>query len=70
MFLAASPSPGGYGFLIFVVFVITAIVIFVAMTRSMRRMRSHVDRGDFGAERPGRQDGQPAGREPGDPPAS
>lgn len=53
MVLAASSSGGGLGFLVFVAFVVAAIVIFIAMTRSMRRMRSHVDRGEFGAPRPG-----------------
>jgi hypothetical protein len=49
MFLAATASPGGLGFLVFVIFVIAAGLIFVAMRGSLRRMRSHVDRGDFGA---------------------
>lgn len=49
MLVAANPSSGGgLGFLVFAAFVVTAIVIFIAMNRSMRRMRSHVDRGDFG----------------------
>jgi uncharacterized membrane protein len=48
MTLADGASPGGLGFLVFVVFIIAAVVIFVAMSRSLRRMRSHVDRGDFG----------------------
>jgi uncharacterized membrane protein len=51
MYLADSPGPGGYGFLIFVIFVLAAIVIFIAMVRSMRRMRAHVDRGDFGVDK-------------------
>jgi hypothetical protein len=45
---AGSPGPGGLGFLILVVFIVAAVVIFWAMARSMRRMRSHVERGDFG----------------------
>jgi hypothetical protein len=48
MLVVAGPSPGGLGFLIVVVFFIAAVLIFMAMTRSMRRMRSHVERGDFG----------------------
>jgi uncharacterized membrane protein len=49
MTLADGGSSGGLGFLIVVVFIIAAVVIFIAMSRSLRRMRSHVDRGDFGA---------------------
>jgi hypothetical protein len=63
MFLVAGPSPGALGFLIVVVFFIAAVLIFTAMTRSMRRMRSHVDRGDFGRTDP--PDEPPAPR-PGD----
>lgn len=48
MTLADGGSPGGLGFLIFVVFIVVAIVLFLAMSRSMRRMRSNVDRGNFG----------------------
>jgi hypothetical protein len=50
MYLAASPGPGGFGFLIFLVFALAAVVIFIAMVRSMKRMRAHVERGDFGVD--------------------
>jgi hypothetical protein len=68
MLLADGPSPGGLGFLIVVVFVLAAAGIFVAMTRSMRRMRAHVARGDFGEgeSRPSSADQPPPG--PSDPP--
>ena len=67
MLLAAGSSPGGLGFLVFVIFVIAAVVIFLAMTRSLRRMRSHVDRGDFGARDDDGSAGPdaPPGRTPG-----
>jgi hypothetical protein len=69
MLFADGSSPGGLGFLVVVVFVIAAAGIFVAMTRSMRRMRGHVDRGDFGEDesRPSSADQSPPG--PSDPPA-
>jgi hypothetical protein len=51
MTLADGASPGGLGFLIVVVFIVAAVAIFIAMSRSMRRMRSNVDRGQFGAPR-------------------
>jgi hypothetical protein len=71
MVLADSASPGGLGFLIVVIFFIVAVLIFIAMTRSMRRMRANVARGEFAAreqpEPPG--PGRPGGGT-GDPPAS
>jgi hypothetical protein len=45
---AADAGPGGLGALIFVVFFVAAIALFIAMSRSMKRMRSNVDRGKFG----------------------
>jgi hypothetical protein len=48
MLLADNGSSGGLGFLILVIFIVVAVVIFIGMSRSMRRMRGHVDRGDFG----------------------
>jgi hypothetical protein len=48
MLFAADAGPGGLGALIFVVFFVAAIAIFIAMSRSMKRMRSNVDRGKFG----------------------
>jgi hypothetical protein len=63
MLLAANASPGGLGFVIFVAFIIAAVAIFLAMTRSMRRLRAHVDRGDFGTT-----DGGPGESRPGDDP--
>ena len=68
MLLAAGSSPGGLGFLVFVIFVIAAVVIFLAMTRSLRRMRSHVDRGDFAAPKDEGAAGPGAASEP--PPGS
>jgi hypothetical protein len=67
MFLAANSSSGGLGFLVFVIFLIAAGLIFVAMRGSLRRMRSHVDRGDFAAPKdqgttgPGAPSDQPPG---------
>jgi hypothetical protein len=46
-----------------VAFIIAAVAIFLAMTRSMRRLRAHVDRGDFGTT-----DGGPGEPRPGDEP--
>ena len=70
MYLVAGPSPGGLGFLVVVVFFVAAVLIFLAMTRSMRRMRAHVDRGDFGAEnRPADSDGPNDAGEPPTPPS-
>ena len=61
MLLAADAGPGGLGALIFLVFFVAAIAIFIAMSRSMKRMRSNVDRGNFGE--PGA--GPPAPEDPG-----
>jgi hypothetical protein len=68
MFLADGPSAGGLGFLVFAIFVIAAGLIFFAMTRSLRRMRSHVDRGDFAAPKDEGAAGPGAASEP--PPGS
>jgi hypothetical protein len=71
MLLAAGAGPGGLGFVIFVAFIIAAVAIFLAMTRSMRRLRAHVDRGDFGTTEAGpgetRSGDEPDG--PGAPPS-
>jgi hypothetical protein len=54
---AADAGPGGLGALIFVVFFVAAIALFIAMSRSMKRMRSNVDRGNFGGPDSGAAEG-------------
>lgn len=66
MLLAADAGPGGFGALIFFLFIFVAIALFVAMSKSMKRMRSHVDRGDFGDPESGEPGfGDQGGNEPG-----
>lgn len=64
----SSGSSGGLGLLVVVVFLVVAALLFVFMSRSMKRMRANVDRGQFGAPPGDDPDRAPGDRDPRQPP--